>query len=171
MNSFPPLKPKGPVTLKTQDHFQENKVTRTHKKVVIVALEILYFFMLTFEVSIKDVAGDTLNRVVKRENVNALPILHVRTLVHRNNIPETHTQICSNNLVHPNLWLITSLICKNNTDGVLSFLALQIVKTISLYQFPHNKTSKDAFKSRPMDIQFLCAGILFNFEWRTFPNS
>lgn len=84
--------------------------------------------MLTFEVSIEDVAGDTLNRVVKREYMNALPILHVRTLVHRNNIPKTHPQVCSNDLVHPNLRLITSLICKNNTDGVLSFLALQSLK-------------------------------------------
>ena len=80
--------------------------------------------VLTFQVCIEEVPRDTLDRVVNWQHVNPLPILHIRTLVNRDDIPETNAEVASDHLVHADLRLFTGVIGEHNAYRILPFLAL-----------------------------------------------
>jgi hypothetical protein len=57
--------------------------------------------------------------------VHTLPIFHILALVDRNHITKPHPQVLADNLVHPNLWLLTGFIRKDNANSVFPLLTLQ----------------------------------------------
>lgn len=65
--------------------------------------------------------------------MNTLSIFDICTLVHRNNISKPHPQVASYNLVHPYLWLITTIISKGNADSIFPFLTLNTKSNKEIY--------------------------------------
>jgi len=72
--------------------------------------------------------------------MDTLSIFDICTLVHRNNISKPHPEVASYNLVHPYLWLITSVISKGNADSIFPFLPLNTKSNKEIYINQINKS-------------------------------
>ena len=58
------------------------------------------------EVDVEDVAAQTLDRIVEREDVDALAVLDIQALVYVNEIAQLNAQVVASNLVHLDLALL-----------------------------------------------------------------
>jgi len=83
-----------------------------------------YVVALTLQVSIKKIPSNALNGVIDGKNVHSLSVLNIRARVNGNNVTESNPKVTPDDLVHPYLGLLTGIIGKGNTDGILPLLAL-----------------------------------------------
>ena len=57
--------------------------------------------------------------------MHTFPVFHILALVDRNNITKSHPQVLPDNLVHPNLGLLTGFVRKDNANSIFPLLALE----------------------------------------------
>mmetsp|Transcript_3985 Transcript_3985/g.6142 ORF Transcript_3985/g.6142 Transcript_3985/m.6142 type:complete len:299 (+) Transcript_3985:1820-2716(+) len=96
----------------------------THKEKITLPDRTICFQEVGLQVDVEQVACEAFYRVVDRENMDTLAILDVLTLMHRNNVSQTHSQIVAYYFVHSYLRLFASFISQDDANCVLSFFAL-----------------------------------------------
>ena len=74
------------------------------------------------EVNIEDITGETLDRVVEWEDVDALAVLDVQAGVYVHNIAELHAQVVTGDLVHLDLALLDVIRAQADKDGISPLL-------------------------------------------------
>lgn len=84
---------------------------------------------LTLQINIKQVSCNAFNCIIYGKYMHALLIFHILTLMHTYHIPEPHSKVWPNNLIHPDLRFITSVISKRNTNCISSLLPLKSLPT------------------------------------------
>jgi hypothetical protein len=74
--------------------------------------------------SIEQIARETLDGIINRQNVDSLTVLDVGALVNRDDVTESDAKVGADDLVHANLGFLASLIGQNDANSVSSLLAL-----------------------------------------------
>lgn len=88
------------------------------KKKVALTLEEIWF-----QVYIENVSGETLNRVVEGQDVDALAVLDVQALVHVDKITELDSQVVTSNFVHLDLAFLDVIGGQANEDCISPLLS------------------------------------------------
>ena len=78
-----------------------------------------------FEEGVKQVPGDALDGVVKGQDVDPLAVLHIRALVHRDNVAKADAEVLADHFVHADLGLVDGVIREHNANSVLALLTLR----------------------------------------------
>mmetsp|Transcript_57639 Transcript_57639/g.86952 ORF Transcript_57639/g.86952 Transcript_57639/m.86952 type:complete len:235 (+) Transcript_57639:1972-2676(+) len=74
---------------------------------------------------LEKVSGHTLDGVIDGEHVDSLAVLDIRAGVHMHNVSQSHSEIVTHNLVHPNLRFLDRVVGQHDANSVLALLALQ----------------------------------------------
>jgi hypothetical protein len=82
---------------------------------------------IRLEIDIEDIAAQTLNRVVEWQNVYALSIFDVKTLVDIDKITKLDAKIVTCNLVHLYAAFFDIVRAQADEDGIPSFLAAEAI--------------------------------------------
>ena len=76
-----------------------------------------------FQVNIEDVSAETLDGVIKGENVDAFAIFDIWTLVNDCDITQFHSEVISGDFVHLDLSLFNIIGTENDEDGIAPLLS------------------------------------------------
>jgi len=81
------------------------------------------FHKVRLEVDIKQIARDTFNGIIERQNMNALAVRYITTRRHRHDITQTHPQILADAFVHADGSVVAFLVGQDDADRVFALFA------------------------------------------------
>jgi len=74
------------------------------------------------EVHVENVAAESLDRIVKRQNMHSFSIFDVQALVHIDDIAELHAQVVSSDLVELDATFLDIIRTQTNKHGIFPLL-------------------------------------------------
>ncbi len=86
---------------------------------------------IRLDIHIENIATQTLNRVVEWQNVYALSIFNVKTLMDINEVAKLDAKIVTRNLVHLYATFFDIVGAQADEDGIPSLLATEVIRKVS----------------------------------------
>jgi hypothetical protein len=81
------------------------------------------FEEIRLEVHIKEISTQALHRVIERENMDALAILDIKTLMYVDEVAKFHSQVVTSDFVHLDSTFLHVIGAQADKDGISPFLA------------------------------------------------
>mmetsp|Transcript_36112 Transcript_36112/g.115959 ORF Transcript_36112/g.115959 Transcript_36112/m.115959 type:complete len:218 (-) Transcript_36112:132-785(-) len=107
------------------DHLEFDRPhAATDKKQVVLAHRAVSLQKVRLEEDIKQIAGDALDGVIYRQDVDALAVLDVRTLVDRDDVAEAHFKVLAHALIHANFAQVACVVGEHDANRVFPALSL-----------------------------------------------
>jgi len=98
----------------------------TDKKGIALPYGAVSFYEVVLKEAIKETASNAFHSVFKGKHMDALAVLDIRALMHRNDISQANTEILAYNLVHADLRLLDGVVSEDDAHGIFALLTLKI---------------------------------------------
>jgi len=95
-----------------------NMITRTFKEV-------------GFKVDIENITAETLDRVIKRKNVNTFTVFNIEALMNIDEITEFNAEIITSNFVHLNSAILDVIRAQTDENSIPPLLSTKKIRIVS----------------------------------------
>mmetsp|Transcript_1727 Transcript_1727/g.4031 ORF Transcript_1727/g.4031 Transcript_1727/m.4031 type:complete len:777 (+) Transcript_1727:352-2682(+) len=97
---------------------------RTNQKEISLFDRTVGLQKIRLQINLKEISGNSLNGVVQRQDVDALPVGNIATGRDGNDVGQTDSQVLSDHLVHANVGVVAGFVRQDNANGIASLLSL-----------------------------------------------